>query len=99
MAGINNIAVSQGEKGIELHSKDSVMISVPQKIIPLSTVGAGDSSIAGFVCGLVNGFSMEKTLKLAVSCGTANCLSLGGATPTKENIKLCFQNLNFQYKT
>lgn len=99
LAGVKNIAVSLGEKGIVLYSKNSTMISVPQKIKPLSTVGAGDSSIAGFVCGLVNGFSMEKTLKLAVSCGTANCLSPGGNTPTKENIKHCFQNIDFQNKT
>ena len=91
--GVENIAFSKGEKGITLYNKKNVISVVPESIETISTVGAGDSSVAGFIFGLINQYPMDKTLKLAVSCGTANCLSQGGISPTAENIKKCFKNI------
>ncbi|HAH32364.1 MAG TPA: hypothetical protein DCL44_08635 [Elusimicrobia bacterium] len=50
----------------------------PPKLAGLkSPVGAGDSFMAGFVAGFLNGFDFERTLKLAAGFAASDCLSLG----------------------
>lgn len=52
-----------------------------QKAVPVDivdTVGAGDSFDAGFIYGYLNGWSPERTLKLAVTCGSLSTLKPGG---------------------
>ena len=44
------------------------------------TVGAGDSFDAGFVFGYLNGWSLERSLKLAVVCGSLSTRAHGGTT-------------------
>ena len=51
---------------------------IPPKLTRLkSPVGAGDSFMAGFIAGFLNGFNFEKTLKLAAGFAASDCLSLG----------------------
>lgn len=42
-----------------------------------SAVGAGDSFMAGFLFGFLNGFDFERTLKLAAGAAASDCLSVG----------------------
>lgn len=42
-----------------------------------SAVGAGDSFMAGFLFGFLNGYDFERTLKLAAGSAASDCLSLG----------------------
>jgi len=42
-----------------------------------SPVGAGDSFMAGFICGFVRGYDFERTLRLAAGAAASDCLSLG----------------------
>ena len=44
----------------------------------VDTVGAGDSFDAGFIYGYLNGWSPERTLRLAVTCGSLSTLKPGG---------------------
>lgn len=50
--------------------------SVPLKRIE-SFVGAGDSFMAGFISGFINGLSFEANLKLATGCAASDCLTFG----------------------
>jgi sugar/nucleoside kinase (ribokinase family) len=56
------------------------------KVEVVDTVGAGDTFDAGFIYGFLNGWSLEKTLRLAVACGSLSTRRLGGtaAQPTLE---------------
>jgi sugar/nucleoside kinase (ribokinase family) len=56
------------------------------KVEVVDTVGAGDTFDAGFLYGFLNGWSLEKTLRLAVACGSLSTRRLGGtaAQPTLE---------------
>jgi sugar/nucleoside kinase (ribokinase family) len=38
----------------------------------VGTTGAGDCTIAGFLCGMLQGFSLEETLQTAVGVGACN---------------------------
>lgn len=78
--GIENVMISLGDKGAMLVNNGSASIAVPPRIAALSTVGAGDSTIAGFIAAYSSGESVDKCLKMAVAYGTAACLT-GGTTP------------------
>lgn len=69
--GIGNILVSMGGDGSILVSKDIILKAEPVKVELRSTVGAGDSLVAGFIHGLLN-YNMDKfeALKFGSACGT-----------------------------
>ena len=56
--------------------------AIPVEVV--DTVGAGDTFDAGFLFGWLNGWSLEKTLSLAVVCGSLSARAAGGtsAQPT-----------------
>jgi 1-phosphofructokinase len=91
--GIEYIAYSKCENGIELYNRNNKFIAKPPQIIPLSTVGAGDSAVAGFIYGLMKNLDIKETLKYAVSFGTANCMSAGGNPPSKFDVKELFEKI------
>ncbi len=98
-SGVDNIAFSKGKNGIFLFNENEIKSAVPPKISALSTVGAGDSSIAGFVSGLINSNKMDYALRLAVTCGTANCLTEGGVPPLKIDIENIFDKVKVSSQT
>ncbi len=46
----------------------------------VDTVGAGDSFDAGFLYGFLNGWRLQKSLQLAVACGSLSTRQAGGTT-------------------
>ena len=48
-AGIENVMISLGGRGAVLVSAEGTYAAAPPAITPLSTIGAGDSAIAGFL--------------------------------------------------
>lgn len=68
--GAVNVLVSLGEDGAMLIDENNQVHRIDAfKIIPVSTVGAGDSMIAGFLAGIDKGY--EYALKLGNICGAA----------------------------
>lgn len=65
-SGIENVVISMGEKGsIWLNSEGVLQAQPPRCENVVSTVGAGDSMVAGLIFGLSQGWSKAETLKLA----------------------------------
>ena len=72
--GAVNVLVSMGKDGaILVDENGNVHKANPIKITPVSTVGAGDSMVAGFVAGAENGYGYA--LKLGNACGAASACS------------------------
>lgn len=84
--GIENVMISLGSLGAVLSCEGDVFICPAAKITPLSTVGAGDSSIAGFIAASALGLGKDAALKYAVCYGSAACLTEGSAPPRKEDV-------------
>lgn len=64
--GIENVIVSMGEKGsLWLNNEGVLQAQPPRCENVVSTVGAGDSMVAGLIYGFTQGFSKEKTLRFA----------------------------------
>lgn len=91
--GIENVMISLGEQGALLVCTDGRFIATPPIIDAVSTIGAGDSSIGGFLAAAAAGESAEGMLKLAVSYGSAACMSAGTRPPLPADVDVVFQHV------
>lgn len=78
------ILVSMGAGGSILVMKDQAIFAAPLQVSVKSTVGAGDSMLAGFIHGLAKGFGAEKALAFATACG-ALAVSMEGTQSFKKD--------------
>ena len=77
-AGAVNVLISLGGDGAFLLDENGNSHRMPAaKGIPINTVGAGDSMIAGFVTAIANGEDYTQALRLATACGSATAFSQG----------------------
>lgn len=84
--GVTNVMVSLGEQGALLLHNGSCYIATPPVVNAISTIGAGDSSLAGFIAAAKKGQSPALCLQNAVTYGTAACLTEGSLPPTAADI-------------
>jgi sugar/nucleoside kinase (ribokinase family) len=56
----------------------------PPTVAVIDTVGAGDSFDAGFIYGHLHHWDLERTLKLAVACGSLSTRAAGGTDAQPE---------------
>ena len=74
------IAVKLGERGA-IATRNKEIISAPAlKVKVVDTTGAGDSFDSGFLFGFLNGWSLERALKLGAACGSLSTRAAGGTT-------------------
>lgn len=89
--GARNVLVSRGKDGAALLDENGnihTMGNVPGKII--SSVGCGDSMVAGFIAGYCKTKDYAYALKLGSACGNATAFSSNLAT--SEEIEKMLQN-------
>lgn len=87
------IVVSMGETGAILVTKDlSVKIPAPE-VRSISTVGAGDSMLAGIVYSLSAGKDILEAAQFGVACGTAATLNPGTALCKKLDAQVLFEEV------
>ncbi len=79
--GIANVLVSLGEQGAMLVCEQGVFTATAPRIAACSTVGAGDSMIAGFLAAQQQGANAKESLRLAVAYGSAACMTPGTRPP------------------
>jgi len=60
--GIEHVVISQGADGVSWFTADAALHAQPPKVQVISTVGAGDSLLAGMLHGLLVGWPAERTL-------------------------------------
>ena len=74
-AGAENVLVSCGGDGAVLVCREGVLSRPACTGDAVNTVGAGDSSVAGFIAAHLEGRSTEDALKLAVCAGSATAFN------------------------
>ncbi len=92
-AGVENVMLSLGERGAVLYCDEGGFYCPAPKIDAVSTIGAGDSSIAGFLVATRLGLSKKETLKYAVCYGSAACLTEGTRPPRLDDINTLLDSL------
>ncbi len=75
--GIEKVLVSMGAEGSILITKPACYKALPLKVDVKSTVGAGDSMVAGFLHALAEGMNDLEALGFAAACGTAAVMTAG----------------------
>lgn len=80
------VVVSLGARGAFIACDQGVFYKSTPSVKVKSTIGAGDSMVAGLIYGIQNNFPPEKILKWGVACGVATTMSEGTNLGSKENI-------------
>ena len=75
--GIPYILVSRGKKGLILSTGEHKIKAVAPPVAVESTVGAGDSAVAGFVMAHSQGKDLTECIRLACAAGTATAETPG----------------------
>jgi sugar/nucleoside kinase (ribokinase family) len=96
------VAVKLGAQGgmayanlAKVSSPSQGSIRVPALSVDVvDTTGAGDSFDAGFLYGYLNGWPLDRVLRLACACGSLSTRASGGTTgqPTLEEALLAIRN-------
>lgn len=81
--GAQNVIVSLAEKGAVLINKDIAIIANVPKGEVKSSVGAGDSMVAGFIATYEKTKSIEEAFRFSVAAGSATAFSIGLCTREK----------------
>ena len=87
--GIAHVVVSQGAHGVSWFSPNAALHANPPKVRVVSTVGAGDSLLAGMLHGLLEGWPAERTLTHATAIAAQAVGQVGfGITDTAQLAEL-----------
>ncbi len=90
------VVVSLGVFGAMLITKNEAYQIKSPEVAVKSTVGAGDSMLAGIVLSLLKNKSMLEVLQFGVACGTAATMNPGTALCKKKDTKYLFRIIQNQ---
>jgi 6-phosphofructokinase 2 len=85
-AGVQIVAVSLGREGALLVTPTETIHAVPPEVHVQSTIGAGDSFLAGLCAKLAEGQTPLEALRFGVACGTATTMMPGTSLCTLPNV-------------
>lgn len=88
------VIVSLGARGAFLASAQGIFYQTTPSVKVKSTIGAGDSMVAGMVYAIAQGHSPKDILKWGVVCGVATTMTGGTNLASKENIQTVLELLH-----
>lgn len=94
--GIANVLVSMGGLGAVLACDAGVFRAEIPRVEVRSTIGAGDSSVAGFLAAAGEGAGAAERLRRAVAFGTAACMTEGTLPPQMIDIEKVYSETAVQ---
>ncbi|WP_426149746.1 1-phosphofructokinase [Pseudomonas sp. DC3000-4b1] len=81
--GIEHVVISQGAQGVSWFSPGLALHGLPPTVAVASTVGAGDSLLAGMVHGLLEAQSPPETLRTATAIAAMAVTQIGFGIPDR----------------
>lgn len=88
------LVVSMGAFGALMITANEVFHSPSPAVKRKSTVGAGDSMVAGLITGFTKGLPLQDVLKYGVAAGTAATLNPGTALCSIEDVERIYAKLH-----
>ena len=85
-SGVEHVVVSAGEQGVSWFARDLAVHACPPKVQVASTVGAGDSLVAGMVHGLLQGEAPAQTLPRAPAIAAQAVTQVGFGIRDREQL-------------
>ncbi|HEY0222807.1 MAG TPA: 1-phosphofructokinase [Lactovum miscens] len=92
--GAQNVIVSMAGDGALLFTKEKVYFAQPIKGIIKNSVGAGDSTVAGFLAEWSQSHDVLTAFKQGVACGTAKVFSED--MPSARFIQKCYEQIKIE---
>lgn len=86
--GVGAVLATLGAAGAVLVDRDGAWLATPPPVKPRSTVGAGDSALAGYVRAEISGAGPQARLQMAVAYGSAAAALPGSALPSPAQLNL-----------
>lgn len=86
--GVGAVLATLGAAGAVLVDATGAWLATPPPIVARSTVGAGDSALAGYVRAAVDGAPPPRRLQAAVAYGSAAAALPGSALPSPAQLDL-----------
>lgn len=84
--GVGGVLATLGAAGAVFVDADGAWLATPPRIRARSTVGAGDSSLAGYLRADTTGASPPQRLRMAVAYGSAAAALPGSALPSPAQV-------------
>lgn len=78
-AGVKTVGIKMGEDGCYVCSGSEEYYLPPFQVQAVDANGAGDSWVAGFLTGVVKGWSLQDTARLANAVGAMSVTAMGAA--------------------
>jgi len=88
--GDRHVVISRGEKGAVMTCQAGTFLGKSPNVHPRSTIGSGDSMIAGMLFALGEGKSSEEALRWGLAAGAATALTDGCAIGDRATIERLF---------
>jgi 6-phosphofructokinase 2 len=90
------VVVSMGAEGAMLVTSNTAELVKPPPVVRKSTVGAGDSMVAGIVFSLAQNKSILEAIQFGVACGTAATMNSGTELCKKQDAESIWKQLQFE---
>ena len=94
--GAQNVIVSLADKGAVLINQDITLLATVPKGEVKSSVGAGDSMVAGFLAAFEKTKNIEEAFRFSVAAGSATAFSIGLCT--REKVKSLMSQVTLEKK-
>jgi fructose-1-phosphate kinase PfkB-like protein len=86
--GVEYLILTLGEKGAWFRGERVSWSGYPPKVASINPVGSGDSFLAAFIFGLINGKKWNECLGLGIAAGAANAQTWDAGAITWNDIQL-----------
>jgi 6-phosphofructokinase 2 len=94
--GIEVAVISRGKEGLIAANGEEVIKAIPPEVEVRSTVGAGDSTIAGLVLKLNEGLDLDEACRWAAAAGTAATLTPGTELCRRDDVERLFSKVKIK---
>lgn len=91
--GLKNILLSLGADGLIYYGENFSLHASAPKVKVLSTVGAGDCTLAGFILSRLSGRDIPTSVKAATAFGSAAVSLPGTKTPSEQEVLNIFNRV------
>jgi 1-phosphofructokinase len=94
--GVDEVIVSVGAEGVLWAWRGNALMAVPPRVQVVSTVGAGDTLLAGTLHGVVSGWPRERGLRFATALAAESVRHVGLGDPSAVDFELLQQQTSIR---
>jgi 6-phosphofructokinase 2 len=95
--GCEVMVISMGASGALLITKDEIVKSHAPTVKRKSTVGAGDSMVAGMLHAITQEYTWKQVLQYGIAAGTATTMNPGTQLFKKEDVEKLYQKMDISF--